>query len=810
MSHTSGRLQSLRHRLRTAPWPLLAIVALGLALRFWALDWDLPFVTHPDEPYSINGALRMLKTGDLNPHAFDWGSLIFYVNAILYLIFFLLGKLAGFWSSLADLPYVDVETIAVGWVPVPAFYLISRGVVALAGTLSILFVYAIGRDLKGKAAGLVAAFFFAILPTSVAMSHIVKSDTFLVLFCLMSAWGSLRVFRDPRWRNYLLAGAGAGLAVSSKYNAGLILVSLVAAHALRFGKEAGRRWEFAGGALGAAVAFVGTTPFAVFDWPTFSASFLFDAMHYATGHAGAEGDSLVWYSLFLWDQYGLLLLLGIAGILYLLAIRSRPGIVLSVFPVVYFAVVSQFIVHFEATILPIAPFILILAAVFLIAIYEAALPHIRVGPRAATAALAIAVGLLGLPLFQASANYDLTVDRANGHEAARLWIGQNLPAGSRIAIEPYSPYVDHSRYTVEGVDGIIAHSPDWYEQNGFEYLVLSYGTYGRFLEHPSQYPELLDEYKVFFARFKLIARIADGGNEIRVYKTSAALPQQRIAARWGVNAPMVELVGWDGGSGRVGEPLKVVLYWRAIETRRDPLQLTVRLIDRDGHEVTHSEASPFGQANGSDRWPEGIFGIPWEVSLPAAAGPGEYRLQLELNAPALGRLPVLSWERLPISDKLFVGPVKISPQVIPTAELERATQAGVTFGDAIMLRGYSIAERTARPGDSLHLALYWFAQKQVTKGYTVFIHLLDSSGRVRAQVDSQPFQGMYWTSLWNAGEAIRDEYQLELPANLPAGEYKIELGLYEFPSLKRLELADAQGGGLGDSYSLSETIQLGP
>ena len=118
------KIRKLAARLAKLDWLLIAIVALGLALRLWNIDWGLPFVYHPDEPLSINGAIRMLKTGDLNPHNFHWGSILHYLNAVLYLGYFLIGKLMGTFSTPADIPYVDLETIAVGQAPIPAMFLL--------------------------------------------------------------------------------------------------------------------------------------------------------------------------------------------------------------------------------------------------------------------------------------------------------------------------------------------------------------------------------------------------------------------------------------------------------------------------------------------------------------------------------------------------------------------------------------------------------------------------------------------------------------------------------------------------------------
>jgi hypothetical protein len=109
----------------------------------------------------------------------------------------------------------------------------------------------------------------------------------------------------------------------------------------------------------------------------------------------------------------------------------------------------------------------------------------------------------------------------------------------------------------------------------------------------------------------------------------------------------------------------------------------------------------------------------------------------------------------------------------------------------------------------LSLTSYWQALVKPARAYTVFIHLLDAEGRVRAQSDVQPRGGAYPSSLWDAGEIIRDDYSLPLPADLALGVYRIEIGLYEYPSLTRLEALDPSGRVLGNHWFLPDLVQLG-
>ena len=86
-------------------WILVAIVALGAALRFWGINFGLPYTYAPDEAWHMSIPLRMLQTGDPDPHWLGYPHLAFYINAFAFLIFFLIGRVGGVFVSPADLPY---------------------------------------------------------------------------------------------------------------------------------------------------------------------------------------------------------------------------------------------------------------------------------------------------------------------------------------------------------------------------------------------------------------------------------------------------------------------------------------------------------------------------------------------------------------------------------------------------------------------------------------------------------------------------------------------------------------------------------
>ena len=110
------------------------------------------------------------------------------------------------------------------------------------------------------------------------------------------------------------------------------------------------------------------------------------------------------------------------------------------------------------------------------------------------------------------------------------------------------------------------------------------------------------------------------------------------------------------------------------------------------------------------------------------------------------------------------------------------------FADKIALVGYRIESA----GGSMRVRLYWQGRALMSEDYTVFVHLVDASGKLIAQKDDQPQQGAYPTSFWDVGETIADEYVLMVPADFAPRDCKIEIGIYRAGDGTRLPV---QGGG---------------
>ena len=126
------------------------------------------------------------------------------------------------------------------------------------------------------------------------------------------------------------------------------------------------------------------------------------------------------------------------------------------------------------------------------------------------------------------------------------------------------------------------------------------------------------------------------------------------------------------------------------------------------------------------------------------------------------------------------------------------------FADQVQLLGYDLDSFQAKPGQTLHLALYWKALREMDRNYLVFTHLISQEERIYGQHDKIAGDDAYPTSYWQKGTIIRDKFQIAVLPDAPPGLYTIEVGLYTtYPSIERLPLKSG-----GDRVLLAEVTIL--
>lgn len=123
------------------------------------------------------------------------------------------------------------------------------------------------------------------------------------------------------------------------------------------------------------------------------------------------------------------------------------------------------------------------------------------------------------------------------------------------------------------------------------------------------------------------------------------------------------------------------------------------------------------------------------------------------------------------------------------AALSAAKPIGkLEFGELLNVRATAFQR-----GQPLHVTLTWRATAQPRKDYNVFLHLLDANGKIVAQRDGPPANGFLPTRRWLPPLVFDEVRSLNLPADLPVGDYRLIVGLYELQSGARIGIQNSLG-----------------
>ncbi|MCL4504739.1 MAG: protein kinase [Chloroflexi bacterium] len=164
--------------------------------------------------------------------------------------------------------------------------------------------------------------------------------------------------------------------------------------------------------------------------------------------------------------------------------------------------------------------------------------------------------------------------------------------------------------------------------------------------------------------------------------------------------------------------------------------------------------------------------VGWQVDVSNAFGLQPEGTIIKLDPPAGTRLGVSETLHLTLSSggKIDLN-VNMTPVFIDSARFNQDTYA---------------------PGQTFQFSVLWRAVASVGHDYRVFVHVLKQDGSpadgVRTNGDRIPMNNgaPAPTSSWVAGTQVTDTYEVALPGNLPAGDYRIEIGLYDDRSRLRV------------------------
>jgi hypothetical protein len=340
---------------------------------------------------------------------------------------------------------------------------------------------------------------------------------------------SLRAHERSTVWAFAAAGAAAGFAGSMKYNGALAVVMPLLACAMSPGTRPSRFVAMVGIVAAMVIALFVGTPYSLFDLPRFLNEFARLASQYRAPSTAAEPIWIIYLkhlrNALQWPG-SLLVLVG-------LAVSAREivrgperlkWLLLIVFPLVYFWFVSHQNIIYARYLLPLIPFLSLLAATAVVWSVERLRPlHVaRPAVYAVTGALTLAAVVS--PAYTAI-RFDADEAKEWTTEQAYSWMWRELPPGSRITAETRGVLPPPTQ-TMTHVAQLRLRPPEDYTRQGADYLLASSQNYALYYDvergGPQTFPTEYAEYQRIFGSFQEVARFSPSrdhpGPELRILR----------------------------------------------------------------------------------------------------------------------------------------------------------------------------------------------------------------------------------------------------------------------------------------------------
>jgi hypothetical protein len=237
-------------------------------------------------------------------------------------------------------------------------------------------------------------------------------------------------------------------------------------------------------------------------------------------------------------------------------------------------------------------------------------------------------------------------------------------------------------------------------------------------------------------------------------------------------------VGLDPVAQPAGDELPLTLRWRVARQPPGDLGVWVRLRDEDGFAWGRQDRRPRDSAfRLSSGWSPGAE-VTTRHAVPVATGtpPGRYALEVGVyRLDDLGGLDLFDPAGTKIGQSLRLAEIEVVAGQPGRADPSLAGQRAALDG-ALSLVGSGLSVAEAAAGSQVELTLVWRAEAPPGPRDLV-LRLLAADGATVAEQRGPPLRGRYPTDRWGAGELIRDQERLALPATLASGAYAVWAGL---------------------------------
>ncbi len=463
----------------------LFIFFMAATFRLYGLRWDNGYHFHPDERMLIMVADRVKLFSQLNPDFFNYGSLPIYIlKGSSQLLDYLFGLHTANYDGLL---------------------IVGRWISTILDLLVLLLIYKIAKLIFNSSnTALWSCFFYAIAFFPIQNAHFFVVDVFLNFFATLLLYLLLKYHNDPSWHKTILLGVVYGAALTTKISAliflPVVIMVILISHTRRltWWKQLLSRimaviyqhsdTDFStyirSNIFKSLIFFIVTAictfifmPYGYFEYQRFMNDILLQTkmnsdpyiFPYTLQYVGTTPYLYYLKNIFLWGVGPVISIIAIVGILdmkillfkdlrkkfidaptslkkilhFVSTAFDSPLTIMTIFYLLYFAIIGQSAVKFMRYMLLLYPFIAILAGVGAARIEQAAVYVQSRRIKIPAMSLFVIAALIWTLAFVSIYSQENTRIRATA------WINQYIPSGSVLAVEHWDdrvPIFDPGKY----------------------------------------------------------------------------------------------------------------------------------------------------------------------------------------------------------------------------------------------------------------------------------------------------------------------------------------------------------------------------
>lgn len=399
------------------------IFGLAFMVRVVGIGYGLPAFYNADEPFNVINALAYGAKGSLEPLYFVYPALHSYLLLAVYGIYFVFGTVFGAFENTLDFG-------AAYFLNPDGLFLVGRFLSVLLGTATVFMVYRIGSRYFSRNVGFLSAGLLAMSFTHTEFSHWILPEPLTAFLCAVALYYVYRFAEKPEVKTVILAGLICGLAVSAKYTAGFVVLSLLLAVLLTYRNQKMMGIKMGGVSIASVmVGFVAGSPYWIFAFEKYWQTLNYSLSHMGTGMLGNLSTMpIIWpfWELSFSDWgVGIVMITGVVSLFFQFDKKQWLLGAFAVPTLLYAGLWNRTGVHY---LIPVFPALVILGAVFLDSVLQQRLPR--------SLKVAFLVLIFAPSLIKIGYN-DIQLTQKDTRTYARTWIENNIPEESSIAYENY-------------------------------------------------------------------------------------------------------------------------------------------------------------------------------------------------------------------------------------------------------------------------------------------------------------------------------------------------------------------------------------